>query len=110
MDSGDTRLVTYGTLGPGRPNHHQLSDLPGRWLAGRVRGSLVEEGWGAELGYPALILDADGAPIDVDVFESPELHHHWDRLDAFEGAGYRRVAVDVETAEGVITASIYVRA
>jgi len=57
-----------------------------------------------------LILDADGAPIDIDAFESSELPHHWDRLDAFEGAGYRRVAVDVETAEGVITASIYVRA
>jgi gamma-glutamylcyclotransferase (GGCT)/AIG2-like uncharacterized protein YtfP len=110
MDEGDTRLATYGTLGPGRPNHHQLSDLPGRWLTGRVRGSLVEEGWGAELGYPALILDDGGSPIDVDVFESPALPDHWDRLDAFEGAGYRRVAVDVETAEGVIPASIYVRA
>jgi gamma-glutamylcyclotransferase (GGCT)/AIG2-like uncharacterized protein YtfP len=110
MDGGDTRLATYGTLGPGRPNHHQLSDLPGRWLTGRVLGSLVEEGWGAELGYPALILDAGGSAIDVDVFESPELPHHWDRLDAFEGTEYRRVAVDVETAEGVIPASIYVRA
>ena len=24
----DRRLVTYGTLGPGRPNHGQLSDVP----------------------------------------------------------------------------------
>jgi gamma-glutamylcyclotransferase (GGCT)/AIG2-like uncharacterized protein YtfP len=60
------------------------------------------------LGYPALILDADGSLIDVDVFESPTLPRHRHRLDAFEGPGYRRVAVDVATAEGVLPASIYV--
>lgn len=75
-----------------------------------MRGTLVEEGWGADLGYPALILDAGGSLIDVDVFECPELPHHWDRLDAFEGPGYRRVEVDVVTAEGVVLASIYVLA
>jgi hypothetical protein len=26
-------LVAYGTLGPGRPNHHRLSEPTGRWLA-----------------------------------------------------------------------------
>jgi gamma-glutamylcyclotransferase (GGCT)/AIG2-like uncharacterized protein YtfP len=106
----DIRLATYGTLGPGRPNHGQLSDLPGRWLVGRVRGSLVDAGWGAGFGYPALILDADGSLIDVDVFESAALPRHWDRLDAFEGPGYRRVAVEVATAEGLLPASIYVLA
>jgi gamma-glutamylcyclotransferase (GGCT)/AIG2-like uncharacterized protein YtfP len=104
------RLATYGTLAPGRPNHGQLSNLPGRWLVGRVRGSLVDAGWGAKSGYPALILDADGSLIDVDVFESPALAHHWQRLDTFEGPGYRRVAVHGATAEGVLPASIYVLA
>lgn len=106
----EMRLATYGTLARGRENNRQLSDLPGRWIAGSVRGSLVEEGWGAKLGYPALILDPDGTRIEVFVFESPALTHHWHRLDAFEGAGYRRVAVDVSTAEGVLRASIYVLA
>jgi gamma-glutamylcyclotransferase (GGCT)/AIG2-like uncharacterized protein YtfP len=106
----NVRLATYGTLARGRPNHEQLSDLPGRWLVGRVRGSLVDAGWGAKVGYPALILDADGSPVDVDVFESPALPRHWDRLDAFEGPAYRRVAVDVATAEGVLPASVYVLA
>ena len=106
----DTRLATYGTLAPGRPNHGQLAGLSGRWLAGRVRGSLVQEGWGAELGYPGLILDAGGPLVEVDVFESSALPHHWHRLDAFEGPGYRRVATDVSTAEGVLPASIYVLA
>ena len=106
----ETRLVAYGTLAPGRPNHHQLGDLPGRWFAGRVRGSLVEAGWGAELGFPALILNEEGPEFEVDVFESSVLPEQWDRLDAFEGPGYRRVTVDVATAEGALPASIYVLA
>ena len=106
----DTRLATYGTLAPGRPNHGQLAGLSGRWLVGHVRGSLVEAGWGAEFGYPGLILDADGSSVEVDVFESSALRDHWHSLDAFEGPGYRRVAVDVSTAEGVLPASIYVLA
>jgi hypothetical protein len=38
------RLATYGTLGPGRPNHHQLDGFEGRWLAGQVNGMLVDAG------------------------------------------------------------------
>jgi gamma-glutamylcyclotransferase (GGCT)/AIG2-like uncharacterized protein YtfP len=106
----EMRLATYGTLAPGRPNHGQLSDLSGRWLVGHVRGALVEGGWGAKFGYPGLILDLDEPAIEVDVFESQALPHHWARLDAFEGPGYRRVAIDVSTAEGVLPASIYVLA
>jgi len=106
----EMRLATYGTLAPGRQNHGQLSDLSGRWLVGYVRGSLVEAGWGAKLGYPALILDPDGALIEVFVFESRALPDHWHRLDAFEGPGYRRIAVDVSTADGPVSASIYVLA
>lgn len=106
----EIRLATYGTLAPGRENHGELSDLPGRWLAGHVRGTLVEGGWGAALGYPALILDADAAPIEVLVFESEALVDHWDRLDAFEGPGYRRVTVDVAAPQGDLAASIYVLA
>jgi hypothetical protein len=45
--AAETRLATYGTLAPGRPNHGHLSDVPGRWLVGEVRGTLIEAGWGA---------------------------------------------------------------
>jgi gamma-glutamylcyclotransferase (GGCT)/AIG2-like uncharacterized protein YtfP len=75
-----------------------------------VRGVLVEEGWGATLGFPALTFDPAGPPVAVWVFESSALPEHWERLDAFEGDGYRRVVVDVATASGVIAASIYVAA
>jgi gamma-glutamylcyclotransferase (GGCT)/AIG2-like uncharacterized protein YtfP len=106
----DQRLATYGTLAPGRPNHAQLAGLSGRWLIGEVRGTLVKAGWGAALGYPGLIPDADGAAVAVQVFESPDLPSTWSRLDAFEGPGYRRVVTEVTTEHRVIAASIYVLA
>jgi len=102
------RLATYGSLAPGRPNHHQLDGLEGRWLTGHVNGMLLDAGWGAGLGYPALILDPDGSPIDVHVFESIGLPAHWARLDAFEGPGYQRVTTTVRTSTGDVDASIYV--
>ena len=106
--STDKRLATYGTLAPGRVNHHQLADLKGTWRPGTVRGRLVEIGWGAELGYPGLILDPAGPEVEVHVFESPDLPEHWPRLDAFEGDGYRRVAVRVNGEDGDLDAWIYV--
>jgi gamma-glutamylcyclotransferase (GGCT)/AIG2-like uncharacterized protein YtfP len=73
-----------------------------------VRGRLVEAGWGAALGFPGLVLDANGEAIEVQVFESSDLPAHWPRLDAFEGAGYRRVAAMVALADETLSASIYV--
>lgn len=102
------RLATYGTLAPGRPNHHQLDGLDGRWFDGQVHGTLVDAGWGAGLGYPALTLDASGTPVDVSVFESADLPAHWARLDTFEGPGYQRVTTAVRTPAGDVEASIYV--
>ena len=99
--------MTYGTLGPGRPNHHQLDGLDGRWLKGHVNGMLVDAGWGASLGYPALVLQADGPAIDVEVFESADLPDHWARLGDFEGDGYQRVVATVRTPTGEMDASLY---
>ena len=64
------RLATYGTLAPGRVNHHQLDGLEGQWLQGHVRGTLVASGWGADLvveadlglyDYCALVPVVEGA-------------------------------------------------
>lgn len=104
------RLATYGTLMPGRENHDQLEGLAGRWLAGYVRGHLVEAGWGAARGFPALVLEHDGAVVPVQVLESSDLSAHWPRLDAFEGIEYERVVTSVETDDGPIDAAIYVLA
>jgi gamma-glutamylcyclotransferase (GGCT)/AIG2-like uncharacterized protein YtfP len=103
-----TRLATYGTLSPGRSNHHQLSGLKGRWRMGRVRGRLYASGWGPAEGYPGLVLDDAGPEVLVHVFESADLPAHWRRLDAFEGPGYRRVAARVRTVRGELDACIYV--
>ena len=103
----DWRLAVYGTLAPGRPNHHQLAALRGRWVKGSVRGHLVAEGWGIDQGYPGIVLDEDGETVQVYVFESNDLADHWDRLDNFEGPGYRRRAVEVETDDGRLVAFIY---
>lgn len=103
----DHRLATYGTLRPGECNHHQLAGLNGSWEPGTVRGVLRDQGWGAALGHPAITLTAAGGPVTVALFTSPDLPAHWARLDAFEGEGYRRVAVTVETGAGPVDAWIY---
>ena len=106
--SAETRLATYGTLAPGRVNEHQLAALQGSWQQATVTGRLVEEGWGAKLGYPGLILDPAGKDVEVHVFESPDLPDHWPRLDDFEGDGYRRVITQARTEDGEFDVSIYV--
>lgn len=109
MSDAECRLATYGTLGPGRPNHHHVAMLRGSWTVGTVRGQLRAEGWGAAQGYPGLIL-GQGDEVRVDVLESADLPDHWARLDAFEGDGYRREIAEVTTADGLIRACIYVLA
>jgi len=106
----DTRLAVYGTLAPGRVNHHQISALRGNWQRGTVKGKLFSAGWGAAMGFPGLILDPLGPSLDVDLFESMDLPQHWARLDEFEGSGYRRAVTTVNTAEGNLSAWIYVLA
>ncbi len=109
MDA-EMRLASYGSLAPGRSNHHQLAGLRGRWVRGTVRGTRIEKGWGSALGYTALILDPSGDLVEVFVFESPDLPEHWVRLDEFEGAEYRRVTTSVQTEGGELSAQIYVAA
>jgi gamma-glutamylcyclotransferase (GGCT)/AIG2-like uncharacterized protein YtfP len=109
-DAAVHRLATYGSLAPGRVNHFQLDGLNGRWSAGRVNATLIDRGWGAGLGYPAIVLDPDGPPVEVQVFESVDLPDHWSRLDEFEGPGYSRVVASVSTPDGDIAANIYVLA
>lgn len=110
IDAANRRLATYGTLAPGRPNAHLLADLSGRWAEGTVRGRLHEAGWGAKMGFPGLVLEETAGEVAVQLFESDDLPAHWERLDAFEGSGYRRVPVIVRTRAGDLAASIYVLA
>jgi len=102
------RLAVYGSLGPGRPNHHVVAGIRGRWSRGTVAGTLHDSGWGATMGYPGMIWRPGGDPIIVNLLESDELHEHWARLDAFEGGAYVRVLVPVETGAGMcVVANLY---
>ena len=104
----ETRLAIYGSLAPGQVNHYQVAALKGLWRRGTVRGKRIDAGWGATLGFPGLVLDPSGSETDVYLFESPDLPDHWSRLDEFEGPGYQRVVTRVRTADGDLSAYIYV--
>ena len=111
--AANSRLAVYGTLAPGRANHHFLASIQSQsWTTGHVRGALHPEGWGAALGYPALVFDESAAPVSVHVLESPDLPNHWPRLDEFEGPAYRRTVVPVTLAAPprIIAANIYLLA
>lgn len=89
-------LFVYGTLAPGRANHQVLQNIPGSWEAATLRGVLRQEGWGAAMGCPGIIPNADGDEVEGFVFSSTQLADHWSRLDAFEGEGYERILVTVK--------------
>ena len=102
------RLFVYGTLAPGRPNEHVLAQVPGTWEPATVRGTLLQEGWGAAVGYPGIVLDNRGSEVHGFIFSSEELSAHWARLDQFEGDGYERVVTPAVLGDGtVVEAHIY---
>lgn len=95
-----TALAAYGTLAPGRSNAHVMDGVRGPWTPGTVRCVLHASGAGAATGYPGVVLAtpaaaehpaAQIADVPAQLLVSVDLPDHWDRLDAFEGAGYRRV-------------------
>jgi gamma-glutamylcyclotransferase (GGCT)/AIG2-like uncharacterized protein YtfP len=99
------RLFIYGTLAPGKPNEHVLADVPGTWVPASVRGTLLEEGWGAAVGFPGIVLDERGAEVQGLVFSSDALSAHWQRLDEFEGEGYERVLTSATLEDGAVVAA-----
>ncbi|MEP7041927.1 MAG: gamma-glutamylcyclotransferase family protein [Dokdonella sp.] len=102
------RLFVYGTLAPGRPNEHVLAEVHGTWEPAAVRGTLHQQGWGAAVGYPGIVLDERGSEVEGLLFSSEELAAHWTRLDEFEGEGYARMLVRAELKNGtVVEAYIY---
>ena len=102
------RLATYGTLAPGRSNHHQVSDLGGRWFTGSVKGILYKQGWGSDQGCPGIVPSEDSGVVAVHVLEASNLPAHWDRLEAIEGDEYQRVIVPVRLEnDETLDCSIY---
>ena len=109
MTSETERLFIYGSLQPGGPNEHMMTAIGGEWEPAFLNGRLVDQGWGAELGFPGLVLDESASAIRGHVFTSTNLNRHWDRLDAFEGAEYVRVMASAELGTGErVPAYVYV--
>ena len=95
MQTKEQHLFIYGTLAPGRVNHHIMQPISGTWKKAFLRGDLHAEGWGATMGYPAIIPSKDADEVEGIVFSSAHLVDHWERLDEFEGDAYQRMLVDV---------------
>lgn len=101
------RLFVYGTLAPGRSNAHMLSHIAGSWQRASIRGRLVHAGWGAEQGYPGVVVDVSGPPVEGFVLTSDALENEWERLDEFEGVQYQRVAARAQLEDGQVV-QVYV--
>lgn len=98
------RLAVYGSLAPGEVNHHAIADLSGTWEDGIVTGMLHSPGPGGTSHFPVLRWRAGGPPVAARLFVSDALPAHWSRLDAFEGAAYRRILVPVHSGRGALLA------
>jgi gamma-glutamylcyclotransferase (GGCT)/AIG2-like uncharacterized protein YtfP len=101
------RLFVYGTLAPGRSNARLLSHIAGSWQRASIRGHLVQAGWGAEQGYPGVIVDATGPTVEGFVLSSDDLEYELVRLDEFEGVQYQRVATQAQLDDGQVV-QVYV--
>jgi gamma-glutamylcyclotransferase (GGCT)/AIG2-like uncharacterized protein YtfP len=97
-------VFVYGLLKPGFRFHHVVEPYVERTTAARVRGRLYDA------GVPAARFDEDG-DIDGYVFwlAPPRLDEALQALDALEdeGVDYRRVVIDLDTAEGKVVAFAY---
>jgi len=101
-------LFVYGTLCPGHPNEHILANIGGTFEQGSVVGNLIKEGWGAKMGFPALVLDETGQEINGYVFSSTNLKDHWHVLDEFEGDAYSRILTQIKLLNGeYVQANVY---
>ncbi len=103
------RLFIYGSLQPGGPNEHVLAAIGGEWEPAVIKGNLIEAGWGAGIGYPGLVIDANGNDVHGHVFASSNLRAKWAELDEFEGKEYERIVASVTLLSGEqVEAYVYV--
>ena len=102
------KLFIYGTLAPNCPNEHILKPLNGSWQEAFVFGELKEEGWGAGMGFPGILLTNTKKVVKGQIFTSSNLSEHLDMLDKFEGEDYKRVVVQATLEDNsIVQAYIY---
>lgn len=96
------RLVAYGTLGPGGPNHGLVAHVQGQWREVVIAGQI-----GTVDGLPAFRRVSDGPAQSVDLFESVDLPDLWPELDAFEGLRYQRILIEYRDGDIVGVGNVY---
>ena len=65
-------------------------------------------GWGAGMGFPGIVPDANGEVVKGYLLTSGVLGEHWTFLDEFEGEGYQRQKVSVQIRRGqTVAAFVY---
>lgn len=62
------RLFVYGTLAPGRANHSVLAAIPGLWEIAKLKGKLLDEGWGSKMGCPGIVPSDEGEEVEGYVY------------------------------------------
>ena len=82
LDRPETKLISYGTLAPGQPNHEVLSGIVGEWASCTAKGNK-----GQVDGFPAFWWYPNGPEVEVQLLTSSDLPAFWSRLDEFEGQG-----------------------
>jgi gamma-glutamylcyclotransferase (GGCT)/AIG2-like uncharacterized protein YtfP len=99
----------YGSLAPGKMNHHVVAPAAGAWSVGLVSGTFSENGWGATHGFPGLRWSPEGSDVKVNLLTSDGLPALWPDLDRFEGDDYMRILVPVFSESGglVAVANLY---
>ena len=90
LDRPSCKLVVYGTLAPGQPNHSVLASTRGDWIACVVRGKIGEKD-----GLRTFIWDPAAAEVRAQLFVSEDLSKLWRTIDNFEGCAYRRHLIPV---------------
>ena len=103
FENSDHKLVVYGTLAPGKVNHEILSSIEGTWDKCKINGHIFKKN-----GLPYFARDPNESQIEAHLFSSNLLPDSWNRLDQFEGSGYKRVLIPVTRTQGICVASIFV--
>ena len=102
--SPEKKLIVYGSLAPNAENHWVVEHIKGNWQKGIVKGLLLQEGWGAEMGYLGFKhTESDNQEtIKVVALLSDELPANWQAIDEFEGDEYKRVLATYQLNNGQI--------
>ena len=97
------KLVSYGTLSPGQPNHSLISDLRGEWKECVIRGVMNQKD-----GLSRFSCNPAGSEQTESLFTSDDLPNNWNRIDRFEGKEYRRQLVPAKTQASIAIGYAYI--